>query len=80
MAVDKTLIVHENNTQVWSAGAIDSNTKAVRIDIIPKRNRQTLKIFFQNHIILGTHITHDSWAAYSFLDDEDSVWTDESHT
>ena len=27
----------------------------------------------------GTHITHDGWQGYSFLKDDDSVWTDEEH-
>ena len=39
-----------------------------------------MKKFVINHIIPGTHLTHDNWAGYTFLDDEDSVPTHESHT
>ena len=30
---------------------------------------------------MGTHITHDGWAGYIFLDkDNESVWTNETYT
>ena len=81
MALDETLIIHENNKQIWLAGFIDTATKAVRIDIIPSRTSQNIEIFVRNHILPGTHIAHDGWAGYSFLDDDDvSVWTHETHT
>ena len=47
VAVDENLIVHENNNQVCLAGVLDTTSKAVRIDIIPNRNRQTLKYLFR---------------------------------
>ena len=60
--------------------AIDTSSKSVRTDIIPERTRDNLKKFVINHIIPGTHLTDDNWVAYNFLEDEDQVWTLESHT
>ena len=80
VAIDESLISHEQNKQIWLVGAIDTSSKSVRIEIIPERNRENLKCFVKNHIIPGTHLTHDQWPAYSFLDDEDSVWTHECHS
>ena len=37
-----------------------------RFDIIPHRNSANLKLFAMNHILPGTHITHDGWAGYNF--------------
>ena len=54
-------------------GTIDNSSRSVRIEIIPERNRGNVKKFVQNHIILGNNLTHDNWAAYNFLDEEDSV-------
>ena len=80
VASDESLFIHENGNQIWVAGCIDTTTKAVRIDVIPSRNAQNIKIFVQNHILPGSHITHDGWAGYSFLDNNDeSVWTHETH-
>ena len=74
------MFIHENGNQIWVAGCIDTTTKAVRIDVIPSRNAQNIKIFVQNHILPGSHITHDGWDGYSFLDNNDeSVWTHETH-
>ena len=33
-----------------------------------ERNSDNLKIFVQNHIEPGTHITHDGWAGYTVPD------------
>ena len=44
-----------------------------------QRSSENIKIFIKNHIIPGTNITHDGWGEYMCLDDDDSVWTHETH-
>ena len=58
--------------------AIDTTSKNIRLDVLPQRNAENIKIFIQNHIIPGTNITHDGWLGYNCLDD-DCVWTHETH-
>ena len=80
VAVDETLIIYDiNGNHQWLLGAIETVTKEVRLELIPNRNTATIKKFFFNHIMAGTHITHDGWQGYSFLRGYDSVWTDEEH-
>ena len=80
MALDETLIIHDiNENQQWLLGAIETFKKEVRLEFIPKRNTATIKKFFLNHIMAGTHITPDGWQGYSFLRVNDSVWTEEEH-
>ena len=69
------MIIHDNG------GQIGLSTKAVSIDVIPSRTSQNKKIFVQNHIFPVSHITHDEWTRYSFLDNNDeSLWTYEINT
>ena len=76
IAVDESLILHDNkDAMIWLVGAIDTETKELRLDIIKERNSTNLKIFINNHVESGTYIVHDGWRAYSFLDGEDSVYT-----
>ena len=73
--------MHENDRQIWLVGCIDTTTKAIIIDIILSGNSQNLELFMKNHILPGSHITHDGWFVYSFFDNEDdSVWTHERYT
>lgn len=60
-------------------GAIDKEDKDIRLDIINKRTQNNLKTFFTNHIAPGTHIVHDGWVSYTFLDSEDLVYTNEEY-
>lgn len=73
MAIDETLITHRDGRQILLIGAIDTISKKVRLDVIPERNTENIKIFVRNHILPGTNITHDGWLGYRFLDEEDSV-------
>ena len=79
VAIDETLIMHEQQKQIWLVGGIDTTTKAIRLDIVPERNSINLKYFIENHIEPGTNISHYSWPGYSFPNDNDSVWTHEVH-
>ena len=54
-------------------GAVDTETKELRMDIMVNRNANNLKIFIKNHIIPGINIIH------SFLDSDDSVYTHEEY-
>ena len=60
-------------------GAVDTETKELRMYIMVNRNGNNLKIFITNHIIPGTNIIHDGRRAYSFLDSNDSVYTHEDY-
>jgi hypothetical protein len=79
VVIDETLITHYACSQVWLVGAIETISKKIRLDVLPTRDADSLKIFLNNHILPGTNITHDGWAGYNFLDAEDSVWTHEVH-
>lgn len=59
VAIDETLILHENNRQIWLVGGIDMTDKTVRMDIIPEINSNNLEIFIKNHVAPGTTITHE---------------------
>ena len=78
VALDETLITHCGGTSL-ARWYYNTRNKNIRLDILPSRDANTLKILVKNHIIPGTNITHDGWAGYLFLDDDDSVWTHESH-
>ena len=72
VAVDECLMTHEHGIQQWVVGAIETDTYRLRIDIIPERNQNNLKIFVNNHIVPGTTIVTDGWAGYRFLDNDDT--------
>ena len=38
-----------------------------------------MKAFAINHILTGTHITHDWWSGYNFWGDDELLWTEEIH-
>jgi len=46
--MDETLITHDNDTQVWLVGAIDTTSKHVRLDIMTDRTSDNLKQFVMN--------------------------------
>lgn len=80
VALDEHMWTHLNQEQIWVVGAIETKSRKMRFDFMKERNSDNLKIFVQNHIEPGTHITHDGWAGYNFLEDPDeSVWTHEIH-
>ena len=69
----------DKGVQIWLVGALDTDTKEVRFDIIKERNAANLKILVFNHIEAGSHIVQDGWPDYNFLDGNDSVYTHETH-
>ena len=71
--------MYENNVLLWLIGAIDSDTKHIRLDVTTVRNTNNLKKFVYNHIEPGINIIHDCCSGYSFLDDDDAIWTHEDH-
>ena len=58
---------------------MDTETNELRLDVVKERTTENLKTFVYNHIIPGTLIVHDGWRSYSFLDDDDSVFTHEEY-
>ena len=80
VSVDESLSLYDDlGRQIWVVGAIDDESKDIRLDLINERNQINLKTFFYNHIIPGTHVVHDGWSAYAFLDSDDSIYTHEEH-
>ena len=52
----------------------------MRFDFVNERTSENLKIFVLNHIEAGTHITHEGWSGYNFLNDHNEpIWTHEAH-
>ena len=66
--------------QTWVVGIIDNKNKAKRFDVINERNSDNLKLFVTNHVLPSTHITHDNWLAYNYLNDINLGYTHESHS
>ena len=80
VSIDESIFLHDNlGRQIWVVGAIDPESKDIRLDVINKRNQTNLKTFVYNHIIPGTHVVHDGWSSYTFLDYDDSLYTQEEH-
>ena len=46
VALDECLWKHEGNSQIWVFGAIETNSKKMRIDFANERTSEILKIFF----------------------------------
>lgn len=77
--MDESLFVHdEDRKKMWILGTIDTTSKECRLDIVPDWKKETFKTFIFNHIIPEIHMLKDSLAAYSFMDDDDSVYTHKS--
>ena len=49
VAVNESLITHENGNQIWLGGAIDTRHKHIRLDVLPARDVDNLKTFVKNH-------------------------------
>ena len=80
VAIEESLYLKDDKgKQIWIVGALDTETKELRMDIMVHRNANNLKIFITNHIIPGTNIIHDGWRGYFFLDSDDSVYTHEEY-
>ena len=47
--------------------------------MLPERNSENIKIFITNHLIPWTNLTHDDWLGYNCIDENDSLWTHETH-
>ena len=52
-AIDETLITHYAGSQVWLVDAIETISKKIRLDVIPTRDADILKIFINNHFLSG---------------------------
>ena len=50
VAVEETLITHYAGSQVWLVGAIETISKKIRLDVLPTRDADSIKIFINNHI------------------------------
>lgn len=53
--------------QQWVMGAIERDTRRIKLAIIPNRKRDTLENFIRNKVREGSHINTDAWYAYSEL-------------
>lgn len=79
VAVNESLFLQDDTgKQIWIVGALDSQTKDLRLDVINQRNSTDLKIFV-NHIVSITLIVHNGWNGYAFLNDDDSVYSEEEY-
>ena len=80
VAIDESLYLKDDKgNKIWIVGAVDTDTKELRMDIMSNRNSSNLKIFITNHIIPGTNIIHDGWRGYAFLNSDNSVYTNEEY-
>lgn len=52
---------------VWVFGGVDRLSGQCFMEIVPRRNRQTLFPIIQQHIAVGSRIISDMWAAYRTL-------------
>jgi len=49
-------------------GAIERDTRRIRLGIVSDRNRETLENFILDSVVKGSHINTDAWGAYNELD------------
>ena len=59
VALEESLWIHINQEQLWAVGAIETKSRKMRFYFMHERTSENLKIFVNNHIEAGTHITHD---------------------
>ncbi len=52
-------------SQAIVVGAIERDTRRVRLQVIPDRAQDTLELFLSNTVRRGSHITTDAHAGYS---------------
>lgn len=55
-------------SQAIVVGAIERDTRRVRLQVIPDRAQDTLELFLSNTVRRGSHITTDAHAGYSDLE------------
>lgn len=55
-------------SQAIVVGAIERDTRRVRLQVIPDRAQGTLELFLSNTVRRGSHITTDAHAGYSDLE------------
>ena len=70
---EETLLIHDDkNEHIWVVGAIDTETKDLRINVKKIRNSANLKTFVTNHILQGTTTTWWMMETLYIFDDDDS--------
>ena len=60
-AIDQSLFIHDNNTPFWVIGAIETDSRKMRFDVINRRTSENIKTFLLNHVEAGTKIISDDW-------------------
>ena len=68
-AIDESLFVHMNGSQIWVIGIIDTSSHKIRLEISKDRSSETIKKIITKHIDKGNIIISDSWPSYNWLDD-----------
>jgi len=53
--------------QIWVVGAIERDTRQIKLRIIPSRDRDSLEQFILDNVEPGSHINTDAWGAYNEL-------------
>lgn len=75
VAIDESLVARRKvgNAQgrpvpeQWVFGGVDLTTKDFFIELVPRRDAATLLPIIQRHIVPGSTIWSDQWAAYGGL-------------
>ena len=66
-AIDESLFINYKNTPYWVMGIINVTTRAIRLEISPIIDVETLKSIIITHINIGNVIISDNWAGYHWL-------------
>ena len=61
-AIDESLFINYKNTPYWVIGIINVATRAIRLEISPIRDAETLKAIITTHIKIGNVIITDDLA------------------
>ncbi len=78
-SVDKSLLGHRNDTQIWIVWKINIRKKDFRIKGVLKSDSETLKKFITVYVPNGSNIVTDQWVGYYFLDRNNSGYTYFTH-
>ena len=71
-AVDECNFTHDNGSQVWVIRAIETRTRAIRIDIIHGRNASNIEKFIKKYIPPNSTVITDGWMGYMWMNSDNS--------
>jgi transposase-like protein len=67
VVIDESLFTHEKGNAQWVVGLINLTNNQIRLEIVERRDTNTLQTIIEKHVMTGNNIYTDSWNGYNFL-------------